>query len=402
MPKTLDIAAHEGLHFDRHRPLTKYSRRESGIELLKIIAIFAIVISHTVQTLTSKNTQVGFSDYVFDISHSTTDALTFVFMLFRYLGQFGNIVFFICSAWFLVDSSKSSGKKVVNLIFEIWSVSIIILVITYALLDGNISKNFIFNALFPTSKASNWYMTCYILFYLIHPFLNGIADRLTQKRHLLFVSVAFFLYYIVSYLHAIVFGGTLFFASSLIQWSVIYFTVSYIKKYTPQFCENIKANFALLFLACAGHIFVVFAINVIGLKIDAMDGKALNPVAVIGPFLIIIAITLFNIFRKLKFKNILINYVSSLSMLIYIIHENILLRTYFRPRIWQYIFLNYGYTHLLLWVFALALAIFVCSFAVSSLYRLLFGKLNAVISNKLYNIIKSVYRKYEAVILKIK
>ena len=134
MPKTLDIAAQEGLHFDRRtdRPLTKYSRRESGIELLKIIAIFAIVISHTVQTLTSKNKYVGFSDYVFDISHSTTDPLSFVFMLLRYLGQFGNIVFVICSAWFLVDSSKSSGKKVVNLIFEIWSVSIIILVIAYA------------------------------------------------------------------------------------------------------------------------------------------------------------------------------------------------------------------------------------------------------------------------------
>lgn len=61
------------------------------------------------------------------------------------------------------------------MILEIWTVSIIILIVTYVILQGNISAKIVLESLFPTTFANNWYMTCYLLFYAIHPLLNKIT-----------------------------------------------------------------------------------------------------------------------------------------------------------------------------------------------------------------------------------
>lgn len=47
--------------------------RDSGIELLKIIAMFFIVISHVVQTLGTTLTSISYHDYVLDYSIPTME-----------------------------------------------------------------------------------------------------------------------------------------------------------------------------------------------------------------------------------------------------------------------------------------------------------------------------------------
>lgn len=79
----------------------KQTTRESGIELLKIFAMFIIVIAHMVQTLTTPDPQLSYQGYVMDISRATTDVQTIILLILRHFGVFGNEIFFICSAWFL-------------------------------------------------------------------------------------------------------------------------------------------------------------------------------------------------------------------------------------------------------------------------------------------------------------
>ena len=47
------------------------SRRNSSIELLKIVGIILVVISHVIQTLYSNNSYVAMTDYILDISTAT-------------------------------------------------------------------------------------------------------------------------------------------------------------------------------------------------------------------------------------------------------------------------------------------------------------------------------------------
>ena len=97
--------------------------------------------------------------------------------------------------------------------------------------------------------------------------------------------------------------------------------------------------------------------------------------------------------------NILHYYLSSLSLLIYIIHENILLRTYYRPLMWQYIYQNYGYEHILLWVFVTALITFLFGFVSAALYDLSLRRLVSFVGDFIYSAARTVWLKVETVCL---
>lgn len=51
---------------------SKFSRQTS-FELLKIIAVFLIVVGHVTQTLGEENFDVSFRDYVIPLGNATTD-----------------------------------------------------------------------------------------------------------------------------------------------------------------------------------------------------------------------------------------------------------------------------------------------------------------------------------------
>lgn len=99
-------------------------------------------------------------------------------------------------------------------------------------------------------------------------------------------------------------------------------------------------------------------------------------------------------FVKTKiFVNNIINKISSLSLLVYIIHENILVRTYIRPQIWIFIYEKYGYSRVVLWVLLHASTIFVLAILVSWLYKISIERIIYGVSDRLYKFIICTYEK---------
>ena len=70
-----------------------------------------------------------------------------------------------------------------------------------------------------------------------------------------------------------------------------------------------------------------------------------------------IAVGLFNIARTVRFSNDAVNCISGLTLLIYIVHENLILRTYYRPAMANYVYEHYDYDHIIVWVLILAAVI---------------------------------------------
>lgn len=201
--------------------------RESGIELLKIIAIFIIVISHVVQTLggnTLTPLYTGYSSFIINYSVCTQDTTTLIICLLQYLGAIGNAIFFICSAWFLLESNKFSPKKLLSMILDVWFISVIILFVVHFVMKKEISRDIMLWSCFPTTFTNNWYVTCYILFYPIHPLLNNWINKLSQQSLLKAVIVLNILYVICNFL-----WSGLYYESPLTLWIAIYFTIAYIK-----------------------------------------------------------------------------------------------------------------------------------------------------------------------------
>ncbi len=111
-------------------------KRCSGIELTKVFAIMFIVTAHVVQTLEAKNEYITYSDYMINLKHVTTDPQTFALILLFYLGVLGNSIFFLCSAWFLLESKKVNRSKLLTMMLQMWSISFISLAAAYLIKGG--------------------------------------------------------------------------------------------------------------------------------------------------------------------------------------------------------------------------------------------------------------------------
>ncbi len=369
--------------------------RDSSIELLKIIAIILVVVSHVIQTLREANPYISYNDYIIDLSVATTNSRNFILTLFSYFGVLGNTIFFICSSWFLLHSSKYKKQKCFFILFEVWFISIVILLMTYLIRHGNISGKVIIQSIFPTTFMNNWYLTCYLLFYPIHPILNSIIHKMNKQQLFRTSSTLFILYSCLCFIK-----NDLFFSSEIILWIAIYFVMAYLQLYMVSFVDNIKHNFILLFVGLIGYIGIAFLANILGLHISFLTDKVLRWITNCNPFLILISIALFNLMRKLTLKNRSINYISSLSLLIYIIHENLLLRIYYRTAIWNYIYQNYGYENLILWVFVLVTLVFTFGLICSVIYDKTLRRIIRKISDSTYFRIRKYYLKAEAILLK--
>lgn len=161
--------------------IQKKSVRQSGIELLKIFAIFIIVVSHVIQTLGSDNEYFPHSNYILDFAHSTTDPVLLALMCCQYFGQIGNVIFLFCSIWFLLDKKTSPKQKVLHMVIDVWVISVAIFIPTLIVRRGDIAWKLIIKSLFPTLFANNWYITAYILLCLLFPFLNKIIDEADRR-----------------------------------------------------------------------------------------------------------------------------------------------------------------------------------------------------------------------------
>ena len=373
----------------------KSRMRDSGIELLKVIAVVLIVISHVVLTLTTENEYIPYNDYLLDCTHATTNGTVLLLAVIRHFGALGNWIFFVASAWFLLDSTKASGKKIMEMLLDIWVISVLFLGITL-LLRGEVSGKLFLFSLLPTTFENNWYLTCYLLFYPIHPYLNRLIAAMTQKEHLKMISVLTVLYIGFNFIK-----GRFFFPNMLLLWSSVYLILAYIKRYCIGVYSSAKVNGILLLCGAAGAVGIVLLTDLLGLKLAALSDQLLRWVSNFNPFLILIAITAFGLARKNHFKNKNVNHIAKCAMLIYIIHENILLRTYVRPYLWHCIFDRYGYAHILLWVFLYSAGWLLAALALSLLYEKSIQKLTARVSEKILKWMSSWYQKYESAMLKL-
>lgn len=367
--------------------------RDSGIELLKVITILLIIFHHVINTLDST--------YI-KLSQATTDWQQLTVTILHGSGLLGNSIFFICSAWFLLDSTRSNKRKILGILADVWIISVVIFAAVFMERGGQLDKVTIVKQFFPTAFANNWYITCYLTFCLLYPFLNFMIAHLDQRTLLRICTVLLTLYFAVSYFMGGVFtGGALFNYSNLILWVTIYCVIAYLKLYLPGTMDSPRVNGILLILGICGNCILILCTNLLGLTTGYFSNKLLRWNVNYNPFYLMIAIALFNFARNAHFRNKLINHLSRLSYLIYIIHENILLKTYYRPLMWDYIYVTFGFKYLLLWILVLTVIIFVLSLFCALLYEQTVQRLVARLCDYAYPRIARIWCQIEDRLLKL-
>ncbi len=346
------------------------------------------------------NKYVEFSDYIYYYGYTTTNIQDLLLTILRYSGQFGNNIFFVCSAWFLLESKRNWGKKILRMMADVWVVSVLFL-IGALLIKGQEDPHLILVSLLPTTFGNNWYLTCYILFYAMHPYLNRFLEQLSQRELLRWCICLTGLYSIMNF----IFEGV-FFLSSVTMWITIYFDIAYMKRYLPALCDNKRINTWLALGGAVGGVAVIVLTDLWGLTIGTPGTEVLRWNTQGNPFMIVSAFGLLQWARcsTLRWGKRISRFVceiSSLSLLTYIFHENILFRTYFRPYVWQWIYLNYGYKFVLLWAMGYVVVLFAAAVIVAYLYKILTKKPLEKLSDRLLIWVNKGYAAMEQAIMRL-
>lgn len=343
-------------------------QRNSSIELIKIIAMFTIVLSHVAQTVGSAKSQIPF-----DANYASMDYQIIVLQLLRYFGSIGNNLFFICSAWFLIGKKEINKNRIVSLWGNTWTISILLL-ICFLIAGVSISNKSILTHLFPTILRNNWYITCYLLFYPITPALNKVIDGMTKRQLLSVNLVLIFLYVVIPLVKT-----DLLYNSNLVRFIVIYFTVAYCRLYMINTINKAKFNWCLLFIGILGVVSVQLLIDFLGTRF-AVVGRLIGAHAIhfnnnSSPFVLLVAFSLFNLFRLRTWYSKTINYIASITVFIYLLHENALVRTYLRPSIIESMATQFGYQNIIPIVLAFSIMLFFGCLIIALLYKISISKI---------------------------
>lgn len=164
--------------------------RNSSIELLRIIAMLMIILDH----------HIFFSNPNVETLPPSIKQFAYVFL--SRIGNIGVAIFFAISAWYLcldeAPTIKKSLKKVWLLEREVLFYSLG-LMFAFTLFDFSLlGKRYAIYSLAPTLTGMWWYVTSYVIFILIHPFITVGLKSLGRTRHAALCLVFFILWGLIA------------------------------------------------------------------------------------------------------------------------------------------------------------------------------------------------------------
>lgn len=360
-------------------------KRNSSLELLKIFAMCLIALNHALPFYGDVNS-ISF----FEFGVASTSLENIFLNILRCSGNIGNIIFVMCSCYFLVESKNSKKEKILSMIMDSLVISLL-WILPFIFIDIDITTKDIIKQFAPITFKNNWFIGCYLLLYAIHPLLNKIIDNIDKKQ---FFRINIVLIVLYSGMHF--FKNGLYYYSELVGFIYIYFLIAYMKKYMENFRNNEKLNYVILVLSILGNICLIFMMNYLGLKNGFFADKVLHWNSFTNPLFILTGITLLNIFNNKYFYNRIINYIASLSFLFYLIHENMLFRQNLKPLFYQKVFLN---GDMIFWIFIEAIVLFIGGNLLALLYKETIQKILYKMIQKIYNFLKKGYLKIEKKLL---
>ena len=366
-----------------------------GIELLKVIAMFLIVLSHVIYTIRTDNVYIDAQyGYIINLSLASSDFQVIVLQILRSAGIFANNIFWIASCWFLVDINKNNNKKCIYMLLQTWIVSVVITAV-YIIINQEgrgLPNSLLVNSVFPISRGHYWYLTCYLLVYPFHKYINMIIDHCDKWELFRLCFFSTIIYCGICFVR-----DGLFFFNRLVLFVVIYFVVGYVKRYMLPLANNVRINRMVFILSLLLYCLFHIGLNILGLRVNFFKNKMMTWSVVQDPFLIICAICLFNVFRLRSYKklNKYINYISSSAMLVYIIHEQPLLGQLCRPVLVEYCFLLWGKRNIIIVSIFATIVILILSLVAVIIYRLTLDRVVVIVSNRLYAFLQRMFNKIE-------
>lgn len=306
-------------------------KRNSAIELLRIISMLLIIFHH----FSVHGLYRGF------INHQASMGTHLVSALLSSGGKIGVDIFMIISGYFMVRSSFKR-KKFNQLLLQMFFYSLLFFGINLFTYWVPIGPKMILTSILPFTYTGYWFINAYLLIYLFSPFVNRLLNSLNkqdfQKLVALIMFVVFILPTIFPKAMEMLDNGIFITLSCYIIGAYLQLHPLELKKHTP---KQLGIILTFVNLAIIWGSIIIFEIVGNKLHINAILGHVTFFASDSSLFILLLSIGLFLWFSHIKpFYNHGINVIAGTTLGIYLIHDNPLVRI----GLWQKILhLNQGY-----------------------------------------------------------
>lgn len=322
------------------------NQRNSSIELCRIIVMFMIVLCHF----------ATFGGFKFDNSTISIPRIWWHFIEMG--GVFGVDVFVLISGYFLVSDTKLTinFKKLFRLWGQVFFYSIVLFALACVTGIIDFSGNQLLKALFPVITDSWWFVTTYIVLYLIHPYINKLLLGLGKRQYQNLLLIEFGIWCVIPTLTSFKLAS-----SDLIDFIFLYTIAGYIKLHGHTTKLKSRHYFIIWIIATLFTLSSSIAFMILGKRIPFFADRALAFYGRKSLPTLIRAISFFMIFERMRIPyHRMINLVSSATLGVYLIHENSNIKLF----LWNTLFKNSQYQDSLLIIpysiFVAAVVFLVC------------------------------------------
>ncbi len=298
--------------------------RESQFELMRIISMLFIVLYH-----------ILVHGKIFE--HATGSMSLFLAFVESLILVHVNS-FVLVSGYFQCKGKLKLGKaiKINNMTWFYKVVMMLVLIATSLIAKPDIIIRL--HTYLPIDYGTYWFINSYLILYLISPILNKIINSSSKKNLQKVILTLFIIISVLSTVTRDVFYNTLT-GRSLCTFILLYFIGAYIRNYPisdsyfmKPFSNNAKRliYFSTYLFAAIMSTFCWLGytyLHPLGAFANEVGSiLSFNHVSYASPIVIIQSIGYFLYFSTLNFKNKFINKVSSSTLAVYLISENIFLR----------------------------------------------------------------------------
>lgn len=289
------------------------SKRNTNIELLRIISMYLIVCHHIVVH--------GFEQKVnYSIALESKIFLDFLSIG----GKLGVDIFIIIFGYFMVNQTFNQ-KKWLSIFNQMFFYSILFFICNLIFKWSSINLKTLLASILPFTYMGYWFITTYLMLYVFTPYINKMIVNLKHNEFKKLLGISIFFSLVLPSIFPKSFDGLF---GNLIVFFTLYFTGAYIQLYGLENIKQLKKYTigSLLFL-----IISILMLNYIAYfcNSDIIWSHA-NYFAILNNksiFIYILASSLFIFTINMKFRNIkVINQISSLTLGVYLIHDNIFVR----------------------------------------------------------------------------
>lgn len=161
-------------------------QRQSNLELYRIICMYFIIVHHYV-------VNSGLVDQMMSHSSFTRN------LIYAISGGWGKTAIncFVLITGYFMCKSHITVKKFIKLLSEVLFYNIIIFIIFGVTGYATFHLKELVKCLFPFYNTSTNFISCYLLFYLLIPFLNILIDSMNKKQYMRLLGTILLIYTII-------------------------------------------------------------------------------------------------------------------------------------------------------------------------------------------------------------